>query len=154
MRTKEFIKRAVGIEGVIRHVYEGECLCLETSGGRVLAQVSLDEPYGISTDYVYFYKLETQVKEELLTLLHEYAKTPLEEREEPPKKYRLQHKLGEKGYNSFLRYDGNTLDFGSRVASSTFRTTATINEWEHLTHMAWSELLLQFTAEEASTWVW
>ena len=87
-------------------------------------------------------------EEELFMLLTEYAKTPLEAREEP-KKYKLKHKLI-RGNDGYLNYAGSKkeLIFSSETEIRDIRATATIQEWESLTEQTWEDLLLQFKAIE------
>ena len=148
MKTSELIKKAMEIEGINDYRQEGEMLCFYASKrNEIVAYVNLIKKFKIATDFGNFSKLPSFSQELLLDLFYEYAKTPLEEREEP-KKYKLKHKLvGDEGY---LNYAGSKkeLIFSTETEIRDIRATATIQEWESLTEQTWEDLLLQFKAIE------
>ena len=89
MKTSELIKKAMEIEGINDYRQEGEMLCFYASKrNEIVAYVNLIKKFKIATDFGNFSKLPSSSQELLLDLFYEYAKTPLEEREEP-KKYKL-----------------------------------------------------------------
>ena len=151
MKTSELIKKAMEIEGINDYRQEGEMLCFYASKrNEIVAYVNLIKKFKIATDFGNFSKLPSFSQELLLDLFYEYAKTPLEEREEP-KKYKLRHKLVEDSYlNYYLGYikDENELRFSNSHETDSFKTAFTIQEWESLTEQTWEDLLLQFKAIE------
>lgn len=60
--------------------------------GRVLASISRETPLSFAVHYQAYERLATVMKEDLLDLIIELAKTPIEEREDR-KKYYLRHKF-------------------------------------------------------------
>ena len=106
MKTSELIKKAMEIKGINDYRQEGEMLCFYASKrNQIVAYVNLIKKFKIATDFGNFSKLPSFSQELLLDLFYEYAKTPLEEREEP-KKYKLKHKLvGEEGYLNQVEKD-------------------------------------------------
>lgn len=59
--------------------------------GIIVARIVESETFSISTDYVEWMVLKEDLKEKAFDLFVRYAKTPLEDREEP-KKYYLKHR--------------------------------------------------------------
>ena len=148
MKTSELIKKAMEIEGINDYRQEGEMLCFYASKrNEIVAYVNLIKKFKIATDFGNFSKLPSFSQELLLDLFYEYAKTPLEEREEP-KKYKLKHKLVR--WRSYLNYIENEkeLRFSNGEQTGRFKTVFTIQEWESLTEQTWEDLLLQFKAIE------
>ena len=148
MKTSELIKKAMEIEGINDYRQEGEMLCFYASKrNEIVAYVNLIKKFKIATDFGNFSKLPSFSQELLLDLFYEYAKTPLEEREES-NKYKLKHKLA-RGY-SYLNYDEHCkeLRFSTEKQIGVFKTAFTIQEWESLTEQTWEDLLLQFKAIE------
>lgn len=94
MRTKEFIKRVEEIVDVfVEEDFQSSIqqnLRLYDKHNRTIATIDLGNEFMINTDTFEFDNLFDD-KERLFNLIVEYAKTPLEEREEP-KKYYLKHK--------------------------------------------------------------
>ena len=99
MKTKEFIKRVeelgYDVELYPSHVF------IKTSNISV-ATVYTQRLYEIYTRSIV--KVELTHKEELFDLIIKYAKTPIEEREEP-KKYYLMHKWIQKNDYNYLTID-------------------------------------------------
>ena len=102
MRTSELIERVLEVEGVVSRKDHDNSVVFIGRDGEILANVFVNETHAFDHAWPGFYELKKQSKDRLLTLIYEYAMTPLEEREEP-KKYKLKHKLA-KGY-SYLNYD-------------------------------------------------
>ena len=149
MKTSEFIEKALEVEGVASHENRDNCVVVFIGrGGMTLAKVFVDETHAFDTAWTSFHELKKQSKDRLLTLICEYAMTPLEEREEQ-KKYKLKHKLI-RGNDGYLNYAGSKkeLIFSSETEIRDIRATATIQEWESLTEQTWEDLLLQFKAIE------
>ena len=149
MKTSELIKKVMEIEGVNGYRQDEKMLCFYASKqGCIVAYANQIKKFGIATDYSNFFKLPSFSQELLLDLLYQYAKTPLEAREEP-KKYKLKHKLI-RGNDGYLNYAGSKkeLIFSSETEIRDIRATATIQEWESLTEQTWEDLRLQFKAIE------
>ena len=149
MKTSELIESVMEIEGINDYRQSEEMVCFYASKkDRILAYANKIEKFKIATDFGNFSKLPSFSQELLLDLFYEYAKTPLEEREEP-KKYKLKHKLI-RGNDGYLNYAGSKkeLIFSSETEIRDIRATATIQEWESLTEQTWKDLLLQFKAIE------
>lgn len=89
MKTKEFIKRVeeLGylINGNYYHYWE-----IKNKKNYLIAVVSKDVLYKISTDSGYWDGIPDEDKNKLLGLLIEYSKTPIKDREEE-KKFYLKH---------------------------------------------------------------
>ena len=150
MKTSELIKKAMEIEGINDYRQEGEMLCFYASKrNEIVAYVNLIKKFKIATDFGNFSKLPSFSQELLLDLFYEYAKTPLEEREEP-KKYKLKHKLVRR-YGYLNVENKKELTFSSDREIGYIRTAFTIQEWEALTEQTWEDLLLQFKAIEENT---
>ena len=147
MKTTELIKRVMEIECINDYRQSEEMVCFYASKkDRILAYANKIERFKIVTDFGNFSKLPSFSQELLLDLFYEYAKTPLEEREEP-KKYKLKHKLiKECGYLNVE--NKKELTFSSDREIGYIRTAFTIQEWEALTEQTWEDLLLQFKAIE------
>ena len=147
MKTSELIKRVMEIEGVGDYCQSEEMLTFyESEQEGLVAYANRINKFEISTGYGNFLKLHSSSQELLLDLLYQYAKTPIEEREEP-KKYKLRHKLVEFAYLNYSE-DRQELDFSTEYETSNFKTAFTIQEWEALTEQTWEDLLLQFKAIE------
>ena len=148
MKTSEFIERVLEVEGVGSHKERGSYVSFITRDGSMLASVFVKRTHAFDTAWTSFHELKKQSKDHLLTLIYEYAMTPLEAREEP-KKYKLKHKLI-RGNDGYLNYAGSKkeLIFSSETEIRDIRATATIQEWESLTEQTWEDLLLQFKAIE------
>lgn len=147
MRTSELIERVLEVEGVVSRKDHDNSVVFIGRDGKILARVFVNETHAFDHAWHGFYELKKQSKDRLLTLIYEYAMTPLEEREEP-KKYKLKHKLA-KGY-SYLNYGEHDkeLRFSTEEQIGVFKTAFTIQEWESLTEQTWEDLLLQFKAIE------
>ena len=148
MRTSEFIERVNLNKNIIGlEIEDVECFRLISKRRKTLARVSKNKELEIDTDSNDFSFLPKKEKEDLFSLIIEYAITPLEDREEP-KKYKLKHKLV-RGY-SYLNYDEDDkeLRFSTEKQIGVFKTTFTIREWELLTEQTWEDLLIQFKAIE------
>ena len=106
MRTKDFIK---SVEELGFEVYVGEHHIRVLSDDKRVACVFTMHNYALNTYSPY--KVNYKYKDALFELLVEYAKTPIEEREEP-KKYYLRHNyLNLYSGENYLNWD-KTLSFG------------------------------------------
>ena len=151
MRTSEFIEKVYLNKNIIGlEIEDVECFRLISKRRKTLARVSKSKELEIDTDSNDFSLLPKKEKEDLFSLIVEYAMTPLEEREEP-KKYKLKHKLikeeGEEGYLNYI-INKKELIFSTDAETRYTKATATIQEWESLTEQTWEDLLLQFKAIE------
>ena len=90
MRTKEFIKRVeelgfkVGING--------GTACVLKNDYTTIMRVEVDKTSAADCFYLSNRSLEEEIREKLFDLLVEYAKTPIEDREEE-KRFLVQHKF-------------------------------------------------------------
>lgn len=93
MKTKQLIKgiKAMGFE--VKELHYNLAICEDNDF--TLAHVSKKEVGVLATDFPNFYRFEHNTKLQLLDLLNEYAKTPIEDREEEGKHY---YRL--KGFNT------------------------------------------------------
>ena len=150
MRTSEFIEKVLEFKDIDKHERENGVIRFYDNQVSLIAVVSEKEPMKMNTCFLRFGYMKKYTKLEFLTLLYEYAKTPLEEREEP-KKYKLKHKLikeeGEEGYLNYI-INKKELIFSTDAETRYTKATATIQEWESLTEQTWEDLLLQFKAIE------
>ena len=98
MKTNQFIKEVESVGFKIKKIKD--YFVVIDANGFCVSETS-EEYFGVfSTDYVGFYDLDYNTKLQLLDLLNEYAKTPIEDREEDEKYY---YKLtGFKGVQYFL----------------------------------------------------
>lgn len=84
LTTKEFIKEVqkLGFETL----ENTESISILYGCGKV-ACVYKNEIFSVGTDYIPFDNLSKELKEKLYNLIDKYARTPLDEREEPEKFY-------------------------------------------------------------------
>lgn len=155
MKTSEFIKaiKKLGYypkeNNTIIKITESQTITL------VYAGVSIKHRNVLRTDYFPFTELSKNKQSELLDVLIEYARTPLDEREEEPK-YRLRHKwlcLDEFGdEKAFLNYcveNKNVFNSTEESVEDEILTTGTQAEWEQRTGRTWEQLMNEFDVEEA-----
>ena len=89
MKTKEFIKRVEELGYPLSSSYY--CWKIRSKKNSLIAVVSKDVLYKISTDSAYWDGISDEDKNKLLGLLIEYSKTPIGDREEE-KKFLIKHK--------------------------------------------------------------
>ena len=89
MKTKEFIKRVkeLGFEVGIN----GGTACVLKNDYTTIMRVEVDKTFVADCFYLSNKSLEEEIREKLFDLLVEYAKTPIEDREEE-KKFYLRHR--------------------------------------------------------------
>ena len=92
LKTNQFIKEIKSMGFDIKELHYN--LAIYEGNEFTLAHVSKKEVGVLATDFPQFYRLEHDRKLRLLDLLNEYAKTPIEDREEEKYYYRL------KGFSS------------------------------------------------------
>ena len=151
MKTKEFIK---AIEKLGHYPYEENVIIKVTRSQSipfVYADVATNHQNVLGTDYFPFIELSKDEQAELLDVLIEYARTPIEEREEE-KVYRLRHKWLKENCEDGDAY----LNFNKRYKmcflSTDLETTSvtplgTRAEWEQRTGRTWAQLMQEFDAE-------
>lgn len=116
MTTKEFIKKVEELDFYVEesnfgiHIFEknDKGICSFVSGTNVAA---------LNTNFVSFRKLEDNLKQELLGLITEYAKTPIEDREEP-KKYYLKIEIDDQNFRCEISGYLNKCKVGGRYTLS------------------------------------
>ena len=96
MKTKQFIKEIKSMGFDVKELHYN--LAIYEGNEFTLAHVSKKEVGVLVTDFPNFYRLEHDTKLQLLDLLIEYAKTPIEDREEDEKYYYRLKGFGEEGY--------------------------------------------------------
>lgn len=89
MKTKEFIKRVEELGYSFSSSYY--CWEIRNKKNHLIAVVSKDVLYKISTDSAYWDVIPDEDKNKLLELIVEFASTPVEDREEEEKFY-LKHR--------------------------------------------------------------
>lgn len=126
LTTKEFIKEVqeLGLKTLEKSdsilIYDGYCQA---------ACVYKNELFSINTSYAAFDNLSEELQEKLYNLIDEYARTPLDEREEQ-ERFFLKFKIETDDDCNFLNYDKNddepTLD--NSLETSNFQTRFTQKE--------------------------
>ena len=153
MKTSEFIK---AVKKLGYYPYEENVIIKVTrsqTNPTSFAHVSKKYQNVFTTDYFPFMELSNEKQVELLDVLIEYARTPIEEREEE-KVYRLRHKWLEKNcedrdaYLNFNKFD-KTCFLSNDLETTSVTPIGTRAEWEQRTGRTWSQLMNEFDAEEA-----
>lgn len=133
MRTKEFIKRVEEL-GLKVIAYESNCLIVHN--GVTVADVDNFIPMQISTYYYEYDKLCDGDREKFFDLLVEYAKTPIEDREEEKKFYAKHRYLVQAGdyTTAFLNYATNNdrLYVYTKAQTYSVKTQFTLKEIEEI----------------------
>lgn len=88
MLTKEFIKE---VEKLGFKILKNKEYILIHYGFEKVAYVYKNDIFSLGTGYIPFYNLSKELQEKLYNLMDEYARTPIDEREEQQKFY-LKHK--------------------------------------------------------------
>lgn len=102
MKAKEFIKRVEELGYSFSSSYY--CWEIRNKKNHLIAVVSKDVLYKISTDSAYWDVIPDEDKNKLLELIVEFASTPVEDREEE-KKFYIKHKwIGDETL-SYLQFD-------------------------------------------------
>lgn len=136
MKTKEFIKRVEELGYVIdTSMNPAEIMYMDDIDEEYnLAFVDLKEPFVIDTVSTYMDRHKYAARQELFDLIVEYARTPIEEREEV-KKYYLRHKWLEQERVKYLSCNVHTLSYGLGLkegAGINFKTRFTLKEIEEI----------------------
>ena len=134
MKTKEFIKRVEELGYLLSSSYY--CWEIRNKKNYLIAVVSKDVLYKISTDSAYWDGISDEDKNKLLGLLIEYAKTPIKDREEE-KKYYLKHRYLQSSFtnlNDFLSYSAsdNKLALSNGINFPKYKTHFTLKEIEEI----------------------
>ena len=134
MKTNQFIKEIKSMGFDVKELHYN--LAIYEDNDYTLAHVSKKEAGVLATDFPNFYGLEHDRKLQLLDLLNEYAKTPIEDREEEEKYYYKLKGFMEKYLNVFEHAEGvqYILD-GAKEAEllgNSFKTQFTDAEFEAL----------------------
>lgn len=133
MKTKEFIRRVEEL-GYFINEYVGYYEIRDVDKN-LIAAISETNFLQLSTNYSKWYELSDIDKKELFDLLVEYAKTPIEDREEE-KKFYLRHRwivnsaAGEGYLNWFLHDD--IMRLSSTLQDSSAKTQFTLREIEEI----------------------
>lgn len=133
MKTKEFIKRVEEL-GYLFHNYKN-AVVIYGMNQKYAAQVWKDKRYKLDMCSENIDDLQEKVKGELFDLLVEYARTPLDEREEE-KKFYLKHRYF-RFYNGSSKYLGMDLlkdkpDLYSKIAYEWVKNQFTLKEIEEI----------------------
>ena len=103
MKTKEFIKRVEELGYLVDDGYGNWQIWNAKSP--IIATVSKIDLFRFSTDFVGWCNIPDEDKSKLLDIIIEFAKTPIEDREEE-KRYYLRHKWIRKDYDfNYLCFD-------------------------------------------------
>lgn len=126
LTTKEFIKE---VQELGLKTSEKSDSILIYDGYYQAACVYKNELFSINTSYAAFDNLSEELQEKLYSLIDEYARTPLDEREEQ-ERFFLKFKIETDDDCNFLNYDKNddepTLD--NSLETSNFQTRFTQKE--------------------------
>lgn len=126
MKTKEFITEVKKLG--FRVINFSDCLSIY-SGIEQIVYLSKCKAFCVNTAYAHFAILPKESREELYSLVNEYASTPLEDREEPQKFY-LKFKLPTNYSGDFLNLN-RTFDWfeiNTKSNSDKFQTQFTQKE--------------------------
>ena len=101
LKTKEFIKEVRSLElEIAESLYEISIY----DGNDELAYIRKDKRFYVCTYFEFSEYLSEELQEKLYNLIDEYARTPLDEREEPQKYYLRFTALTEIGDCNYLNY--------------------------------------------------
>lgn len=151
MKTKEFIK---AVKKLGYYPLENNAIIKITKSQTiplVYADVSTKHRNALQTDYFPFTELTSEKQAELLDVLIEYARTPIEEREEEPR-YRLRHKWLEEfceDRDAYLNFDKyyKTCFLSNDLETTSVTLLGTQAEWKKRTGRTWEQLMNEFDAE-------
>lgn len=152
MKTKEFIKAVKKLGYYPLEDNEKIKIARSQSDTYAYAYVSTKYRNFFRTDYFPFTELTSEKQAELLDALIEYARTPIEEREEE-KVYRLRHKWLEvncddgDAYLNFHKFD-KTCFLSNDLEAISITPLGTRAEWEQRTGRTYAQLMQEFDEEE------
>lgn len=154
MKTLEFIKAVKKLGYYPLENNEKIKIARPQSVPYVYADVATKYRNVFRTDYFPFTELTSEKQAELLDVLIEYARTPLEEREEEPK-CKLRHKWlcldefgDEKAFLNYCAENKNVFNSSEESVEDEILTTGTQAEWKKRTGRTWAQLMNEFDVEE------
>lgn len=111
MRTKEFIKRVeeLGLEAWI----SGSIACVLKDGRYEVARIKTNRACAIDFFYPLNETLDKEISEKLFDIIVEYAKTPIEDREEEKRFYLRHRRICSKSFYLYLQKLSNVADMMS-----------------------------------------
>lgn len=130
LTTKEFIKK---VEELGFGITNRTKVYAIYRGYGPVASVNKHKIFCVNTDYDSFYNLSKELQEKLYNLMDEYARTPLDKREEPQKFY-LKFKLKTNYLDNFLNLN-TTFDWfeiNNKSNSDKFQTQFTQAEIDEI----------------------
>lgn len=145
MKREELIARLQQIEEVSACEVTEERLLIQGARKHLIAYVTETAMYSFSTSCGTLSSLSEESQEKLLTLLTDYARTPIYDREEPAL-YKLRHRWIENDGNNYLchKFRTKSLVFSDGVDTFGNETILTGPEWEEVTGKDWYTLLQDF----------
>lgn len=130
LTTKEFIRevKELGLK-----TSEKSDSILIYDGYYQAACVYKNELFSINTSYAAFDNLSEELKEKLYSLIDEYARTPLDEREEPQRVY-LKSKIRSAGVVGFLNFnkDDDCIENNDIESTDAYQTSFTQKEIDEI----------------------
>lgn len=125
MKTKEFIKKIEQLGYLVTEGYADWQISRINKGQDLLvAIVNKNNLSRISTDFVGWWDISDEDKSKLLDIIVEFAKTPIENREEE-KRYYLKHRwLTEGGFYRFVKHHTKAYGKKYELASWTYGDTS------------------------------
>lgn len=131
LKTKEFIKevRSLGLE-IAESLYEISIY----DGNDELAYIRKDKRFYVCTYFEFSEYLSEELQEKLYNLIDKYARTPLDEREEPQKYYLRFTALTEIGDCNYLNYCATeeTIYLSNRITKIVAQTQFTQKEIDEI----------------------
>lgn len=131
LKTKEFIKevRSLGLE-IAESLYEISIY----DGNDELAYIRKDKRFYVCTYFEFSEYLSEELQEKLYNLIDKYARTPLDEREEPQKYYLRFTALTEIGDCNYLNYCATeeTIYLSNRITKIVAQTEFTQKEIDEI----------------------
>lgn len=133
MKTKELIKRVEEL-GFIAYE-DGDYWSIKDENEDILGNVNKTTLSQVCTDFIGWDEIYNEDKEKLFNLIVEYARTPLDEREEE-KRFHLRHRwIFDKDFYWYLKrdtYDKNEMRFGIINFSGNDGVEFTLKEIEEI----------------------
>ena len=133
MKTKEFIKRVDEL-GFIAYK-DGDYWSIKDENEDIVANLNKTTLSQVCTDFMGWDEVYNEDKEKLFDIIVEFAKTPLDEREEE-KKFYLKHRwIFDKDFYMYLRktsYDDKEMRFGVINFSGNDSLKFTLKEIEEI----------------------
>lgn len=128
MKTSEFIKQ---IEELGYHVYKTpNAIFIENENKQFLANVSIRFNFVTSTDYYNFTHLPVETKHALYNLVHDYASTAIEDREDEKRFYVKVPENWNTGKYKYFTWCGDEHEMGTELSGGAI-TQFTEKEIKH-----------------------